>query len=152
MISVKKMMIFDKFSKKNRLRRAPSPGDSLSGGQVSDGPLRGGLNRPKKPNFRYTNFHFHIPKSLVLWWKTGKDRRESHPLKVFDHKKIDAKPIFTVTDMMPNLASISGTVEMSVASIFLGLNPSACYWILFVGIILSRPRNSGSKLSLKLFF
>ena len=40
-------------------------------------------------------------------------KQTTYPLKVFDHKKIDVKPIFTVPDMMPNLVSISGTVEMS---------------------------------------
>ena len=49
-----------------------------------------------------------------------------------EHTKIDAKPIFTVPDMRPNLASISGTVEMRVTSTLLGLNTSTCYVLLIV--------------------
>ena len=79
-------------------------------------------------------------------------KQTTYPLMVFDHKKIDVKPIFTVPDMMSNLASISGTVEMSAASTLLGLNTSACYCLLFVGIILIRPCNFGSKLWVKPFF
>ena len=65
-------------------------------------------------------------------------KRPACRLWVTGIKKIDAKPIFTVPDMLPNLASISGTVEMSVASTFLGLNISTCYCLLLVGIILIR--------------
>ena len=71
---------------------------------------------------------------------------------VVDVEEIDAKPIFTVPDMRPNLASISGTVEMSVASTLLGLDTSICYCLLLVGIILIRPCNFGGKLLVQLFF
>ena len=40
-------------------------------------------------------------------------------LWVGDVKKIDVKPIFTVPDMMPNLAIMSGTVKISAALFFL---------------------------------
>ena len=46
-IFMKKPLILINNRGKIRLRRAPSPGDSLSGGQVSDGPLRGGQMAPK---------------------------------------------------------------------------------------------------------
>ena len=41
---MKKSLILINNRKKIRLWRDTYPGDSLSGGQVSDGPLRGGLN------------------------------------------------------------------------------------------------------------
>ena len=45
-------------------------------------------------------------------------KKAACPLLVRDQKKIDAKPIFTVPDIMPNLALISETVKISAASIF----------------------------------
>ena len=55
---VKKIINFD-VEKKIRLRRAPSSGISLSGGQVSDGRLRRGLivaaEHPQPPKFGVVN-------------------------------------------------------------------------------------------------
>ena len=45
-------------------------------------------------------------------------KRAACRLWVGDVKKIDAKPIFTVPDMMPNLAIMSGTVKISAALVF----------------------------------
>ena len=74
------------------------------------------------------------------------------PFLVSEQKRIDVKPIFTVPDIMPNLALISETVKISAASIFLWLNTSWHYWLLLVNIILYRPCNLEGKLSTKLFF
>ena len=71
---------------------------------------------------------------------------------VSGQKKIDVKPIFTVPDIMPNLALISGTVKISVASILLCLNISWCYCTLLVNIISDRPCNFEGKTSTKPFF
>ena len=85
--------------------------------------------------------------SRILTYNT-----ETYHSLVCEHTKIDAKLIFTVPDMRPNLASISGTVEMSVAPTLLGLDTSICYCLLLVGIILIRPCNFGGKLLVQLFF
>ena len=79
-------------------------------------------------------------------------KNKTYTLLVFDQKKIDAKAIFIVTDIMPNLALISETVKISAASIFWCINTSWCYCELFMRIILDWLCNFGGELSKKLFF
>ena len=79
-------------------------------------------------------------------------KQATYPLSVSDQKKIDARPIFTVPDNMPNLALMSGTVKISAVSILLWPNTSCCYCALLVGIIADRPCNFGVELPTKLFF
>ena len=74
------------------------------------------------------------------------------PLLVFDQPKIDASPISTVSDIMPNLALISETVNSNEASVQICLNTYWHTWILFHTIIAGWPCNSGGKLQTKLFF
>ena len=78
--------------------------------------------------------------------------RGAYHLLVWNHKKIDTKPIFTVPDMRPNLALISGTVKTNVASTLLWPNTPWCNCKWLVGLILSRPCNYGAKIARKLFF
>ena len=44
-------------------------------------------------------------------------KQAAYPLSVSAQHRIDAKPIFTVPYIMPNLALISGTAKISAASI-----------------------------------
>ena len=73
-------------------------------------------------------------------------------LCVGDVEKIDAKPIFTVPDMMPNLAIMSGTVKISAALLFFLSNTDTWHCTMFMTIIVDRPCNVGGKLSSELFF
>ena len=79
-------------------------------------------------------------------------KRPACRLWVADIKKIDAKPIFTVPDMLPNLAIMSGTVKISVVLIFFSCNNNKWHCILLLTIIADRPCNLGVKLCVQRFF
>ena len=76
MILKRKIIIFDNFFKKFHLRRAPSPGDSLSGGQ--------GLRRPAAPGLKCAENTRKSTPELMIFYKPKSDFRGKvvHTLRI----------------------------------------------------------------------
>ena len=71
---------------------------------------------------------------------------------VGDVEKIDAKPIFTVPDDMPNLAIMFGTVKIGVAFVSFELNSNKLHCAFTLTIVPNRPCNPECKFVPEHFF